>query len=135
MNICPEPTQTIGVNRNVAQNDFVAILILLDNVRTYIVHIREIVLNLKDVMIALDEHNSTAKTPQHMHATTIDRDITQKINPVGTVNKSIVTTDKGFIVLFDVLEDSSSDESTLIIHEVEDVAMSEMMVSTYPGSA
>ena len=59
MDIYPKPTEGLGVERNVTQDDFVLITVKLDNVSTDVIEVRQIVFQLEDVMVAFDEDKAS----------------------------------------------------------------------------
>lgn len=56
VDISPKATYGLRVDGDMGQNDLVAIMILLDNVRPDIIEERKILIDLEDIVVALDKN-------------------------------------------------------------------------------
>jgi hypothetical protein len=118
---------------DVRQDNLVPVLVFLNHIRPHVVYVRDVVLELKDVVVTTNQDKSTCQSTQGMNTPATNTDIAQKVNAIEWADEFIVDLYEMFIVFFDRLESRTTQFVTLSVFKVQDICVPEVVVGTDPS--
>ena len=99
VDVGPEPTERLRVDGNVRQDNLVTVAVFLNDVRSNVVKVFQVVIDLEDVMITLDKNETTVQALQQVKVTSVHHQITEHVHPVLRINYGVVISDDSFVML------------------------------------
>jgi hypothetical protein len=108
MYVRPESAKTVRVDRDVRQDYFVTLTVLLDNVGSDVVEVRQVLADLEDVMVALDEYKPAIKTRKLMDITRLDTYVTKEIHSIRLSDEFVMSPDDLIVMFLNGFEVSPS---------------------------